>query len=102
YSVTQQTQEIGIKMALGASASMVQGQVLKRTLWLAAIGIAVGTVASIFVARLIASLLFNTPPWVALTYASIAIGLLAVAVLSGYIPARRASRISPLVALRSE
>jgi predicted permease len=102
YSVTRQTQEIGIRMALGASAGRVQRQVLSGTLRLAVIGVVVGTVASLAIAKLIASLLFATSPWDAVTYAAMATALLAVAAASGYIPARRASRISPMVALRAD
>ena len=102
YTVTRQSQEIGIKMALGASAALVQRQVLGRTLFLAGIGVAVGTVASVFVARLIASLLFGTSPWDAITYVGMIVGLLLIAALSGYLPARRASRINPLIALRAQ
>jgi predicted lysophospholipase L1 biosynthesis ABC-type transport system permease subunit len=101
YTVTRQTQEIGIRMALGASAGIVQRHVLAGTLRLALIGVVLGAAASIAGARLIASLLFETSPWDATTYVSMAIALLAVAALSGYIPAFRASRINPTVALRA-
>lgn len=101
YSVTRQTQEIGIRMALGASASLVQRHVLAGTLRLALVGVVLGAAASIAGARLIATLLFETSPWDAITYLSMAVGLLAVAGLSGYIPAFRASRINPTVALRA-
>lgn len=101
YSVTRQTQEIGIRMALGATAGLVQRQVLRGTLRLALIGIVIGAGASLAVARLISSLLFQTSPWDAVTYLGVAVALLAVAVLSGYIPAFRASRINPMVALRA-
>jgi predicted permease len=101
YSVTRQTQEIGIRMALGASASLVQRQVLVGTLRLALIGVFLGAVGSLTTAKLIASLLFATSPWDAATYVAMAIALLGVAVLSGYIPARRAAHISPMVALRA-
>jgi predicted permease len=101
YSVTRQTQEIGIKMALGASAELVQRQVLAGTLRLAVFGIVLGTAASFAAARLIASLLFDTSPWDAWTYIGTVAALLAVAVVSGFLPARRASRINPLVALRA-
>jgi predicted permease len=101
YSVTRQTQEIGIRMALGSSAGRVQREVLSGTLRLALIGITLGCVASVFLARLIASLLFATSAWDVATYAGMALLLVAVAALSGYVPARRASRISPLVALRA-
>ena len=102
YSVTRQTQEIGIRMALGASAALVQRQVLARTLRLAIAGIVLGLAASLMAARLMASLLFGTSPWDAATYIAMGVVLLAIAGLSGYLPARRASRISPLVALRAE
>ena len=102
YSVTRQTQEIGIRMALGASTSHVQQRVLKSTLRLALIGIAVGAAVSVATARLVSSMLFATSPWDAATYCGMAAALLAVAVVSGYLPARRASRISPLVALRAD
>jgi predicted permease len=102
YSVTRQTQEIGIRMALGASASRVRKWVLVSTLRLAAIGVALGAVVSILTARLVASLLFATSPWDAATYAGMAAALLLVAAAAGYVPALRASRIDPLVALRTE
>ena len=101
YSVTRQTQEIGIRMALGASAGLVQRHVLAGTLRLALIGVVLGAAASIAGARLIATLLFETSPWDSITYLSMAVGLLAVAGFSGYIPAFRASRINPTVALRA-
>jgi len=102
YSVTRQTQEIGIRMALGASTGRVQRQVLSGTLRLAFIGVMAGTAISLAVGKLIASLLFATSPWDAATYAAMAAALLAVAAASGYVPARRASRISPMVALRAD
>ncbi|MDR3741797.1 MAG: ABC transporter permease [Terracidiphilus sp.] len=101
YSVTRQTQEIGIRMALGASAGLVQRQVLASTLRLALIGVIVGAAASLAAARLIASLLFATSPWDAATYVAMSVALLAIAALSGFLPARRAARISPMVALRT-
>jgi hypothetical protein len=100
YSVTRQTQEIGIRMALGASMGQVQRQVLAGTLRLTLAGIVVGAATSLAVAKLIASLLFDTSPWDVGTYIGMAFALLLVALISGYIPARRASRIDPLVALR--
>jgi predicted permease len=102
YSVTRRTQEIGIRMALGASAGRVQRQVLAGTLRLALVGVVLGAAASLLVAKLIASLLFATSPWDMATYAAMAFTLFAVAALSGYIPARRASHINPMVALRAD
>ena len=101
YSVTRQTQEIGIKMALGASRSRVQLDVISKTLRLALIGIGIGVVASIAVARLIASLLFQTAPTDPLTFAGMVALLGGVALFAGYLPARRASKIDPMVALRT-
>jgi putative ABC transport system permease protein len=101
YSVTRQTQEIGIRMALGASRSRVQLDVIARTLRLALIGIGIGVAASIAVARLIASLLFHTAPTDPLTFAGMVALLTGVALFAGYLPARRASKIDPMVALRT-
>jgi predicted permease len=101
YSVTRQTCEIGIKMALGSSAGRVQRDVLLSTVRLAVVGIVLGCAASVFTARLIATLLFATSKWDVATYGAMAVLLLIVAGLAGYLPARRASRISPLVALRT-
>ena len=101
YSVTRQTQEIGIRMALGASSALVQRGVLANTLRLALVGIVIGGGAALAAAKLIASLLFATSPWDGATYAAMAVALLAVAAVAGYVPARRASRIDPMVALRA-
>jgi predicted permease len=100
YSVTRQTLEIGIRMALGASALRVQFGVIFRTMWLALIGIAVGAVLSLVVASLISAMLFNTAPTDPATFIAMVALLTVVAVLAGYIPARRASRVNPMVALR--
>ena len=100
YSVTRQTQEIGIRMALGSSQARVQLDVIARTLKLALIGIAAGIVASFAVSGLIASLLFGTAPTDPATFAGMILLLVAVAFIAGYLPARRASRIDPIVALR--
>ena len=101
YSVTRQTQEIGIRMALGASRSRVQGDVIRKTLRLALLGIGVGAVASFAVARSIAALLYGTEPTDPITFAGTVLLLGVVALLAGYIPARRASRIDPMIALRT-
>jgi predicted permease len=101
YSVTQQTQEIGIRMALGATRERVQMSVITKTLRMALIGVAVGTVASFAVARAISSMLFGTQPTDPATFVGMVVLLTVVAFVAGYLPARRASRIDPMVALRS-
>lgn len=101
YSVTRQTQEIGIRMALGATRGRVQRSVIWKTLRLALVGIAVGVVASLGVGQLIASLLFGTRPTDPAIFAAMAGLLLLVAFVAGYLPARRASRVDPMIALRA-
>ena len=102
YSVARQRQEIGIRVALGASAARVQRAVLLDTLRLAVAGIVLGSAASLVSARFLAAMLFKTSPWNAATYVGMAVALLAVALVSGYLPARRASQIDPWAALRSQ
>jgi predicted permease len=102
YSVTRQTLEIGIRMALGASAMRVQLGVILRTMRLALIGIAIGAVLSLGLASLISAMLFNTAPRDPMTFTIMVLMLVAVALLAGYIPARRASRVNPMIALRGE
>jgi predicted permease len=100
YSVTRQTLEIGIRMALGASATRVQLAVIARTLRLALIGIVVGAALSFAVATLISAMLFHTAPADPATFVSMVLLLTVVALVAGYLPARRASRVNPMVALR--
>ena len=101
YSVTRQTPEIGVRMALGATTGRVQRQVLLNTLRLTLVGIALGSIVAIAVARSIASLLFAISPWDLPCYLGMTLALLLVAVASGYLPARRASSINPMEALRN-
>jgi predicted permease len=100
YSVSRQTQEIGIRMALGATANRVQLTVISKTLRLALAGIALGTLASFIVAKAIASLLFATNPNDPPTFAATILLLTLIAIAAGYIPARRASHVDPITALR--
>jgi predicted permease len=100
YSVTRQAQEIGIRMALGATAARIQRTVVVQTLRLAMAGIGIGSVVAVALARGIASLLFGTEPTDPFIFAA-TIGLLAaVALIAGQIPARRAARIDPMAVLR--
>jgi predicted permease len=102
YSVTRQTQEIGIRMALGATPRIVQRSVLARTLRLALFGIAAGTVASFAASKVIASLLFKTDSTDPITFRAVAVLLVLVALLAGYFPALRATHIDPVTALRCD
>ncbi len=102
YMVTRQRQEIGIRMALGASRGNVLSDVVNRTLRLAFVGIAIGAVVSFVAGKWISSLLFQTEPGDPMTFVAMFTVFACVALLAGYIPAQRASRIDPLVALRYE
>ncbi len=102
YSVAQRTSEIGLRMALGAQPGQVLRLVLKQGMLLALIGAAVGVVVALPIARMAGSLLYGVSAADPLTYASITLLLMGVALLACYLPARRATRIDPLVALRVE
>jgi len=102
YSVHQRTKEIGVRMALGASSWLVRRSVLAKTLRLASPGIAVGTVASFLMSRWIQSLLFATAAVNPAVFSVVSLLLCTVALIAAYIPARRASRIDPMRALRTE
>jgi predicted permease len=102
YSVTQRTPEIGIRMALGASARDVQMRIVIQTLGMAAIGMIIGVAGSLALTRSVSGLLFGITPTDPATFAAMLLVLGIVAGLAGYLPARRASRIDPIVALRTE
>jgi predicted permease len=102
FTVTQQTQEIGIRMALGATAGQVQGRVMARALRLALSGTALGAMSSLAFTRWIASLLFGTGPTDPVTFGTVVLLLGLVALVAGFMPARRASHIDPVVALRGD
>jgi predicted permease len=102
YSVSQRTKEIGIRMALGASSGLVRRGILAKTLRLALVGVALGTFGSFALSKWIQSLLFGTTPTNPVVFLGISLLLCAVALVAAYIPARRASRIEPLQALRTE
>ena len=102
YMVTRQRQEIGIRMALGASRSDILFGVVNRTLRLAFAGIFIGAVVSFIGGKWISSLLFQTEPGDPMTFVAMFVVFAGVALIAGYIPAQRASRVDPLVALRYE
>jgi len=101
YSVNQRTQEIGIRMALGASASNLQAAIVGQTVALAAIGMLLGAAASWALTRTLGGLLYGVTSRDPLTFAGVLLVLTAVAAIAGYLPARRASRIDPSIALRA-
>jgi predicted permease len=101
FSVSQRAQEIGIRMALGESAAHLQGRIVLRTLGLGALGLAAGLVGSRILARAMGSLLFGVTSSDPVTFLAMGALLIAVAAVAGYIPARRASRIDPMAALRA-
>ena len=102
YTTARRTQEIGLRMALGAQAGSVRGMIVRQGLQLAGIGVGVGLVAAIVVGRLLASELYQAPALDVPTLAATVGILVAAALAASYLPARRASRIDPLVALREE
>jgi putative ABC transport system permease protein len=102
YSVAQRVHEIGIRMALGARTSDVLKQIVGRAMTLVLIGLAVGIAAAIGLTRLISALLYQVSPTDAVTFVSISIALAGVALGASFVPARRATRVDPMVALRCE
>jgi putative ABC transport system permease protein len=102
YLVTARTHEMGIRMALGAERSDVMRLILKHGLILAGAGLAVGLLGSVVFTRLMASLLFGVSPTDGITLTAVAVLLVGVAMLACYVPARRATQVDPMVALRYE
>jgi ABC-type antimicrobial peptide transport system permease subunit len=102
YSVQQRTQEIGVRMALGASPQQVRRMVVFQGMLLALIGVVLGVASALALTRLMRSLLFGVKPWDPSTIVLVAVLLSAVSLVATYLPARRASRVDPMVALRYE
>ena len=102
YGVTQRTQEIGIRLALGAQRGDVLRMIVGQAAWLSAAGIAIGAAGAFALTRLMTDLLFHVKPFDPATFAAVAAILALVALLAGYVPGRRATRVDPVVALRAE
>jgi predicted permease len=102
YIVSQRTRELGVRMALGAESSDVRGMVLKQGLVLASVGVVVGLGAAIGLTRLMEALLYGVDPIDPLTFMLVAMALTTVAVVASYFPARKASKVDPVVAIRFE
>lgn len=102
YSVSQRRREIGIRSALGAQQRELTGMFVRHAMWLTGAGVACGFVAALALTRLMSSLLFGIKPTDPATFAAVSIGLLSGAAVSSYLPARRASAVNPVEALRSE
>ncbi len=102
YTVAARTGEIGIRMALGAQAERVLGMVLREVSWMALVGVVLGLSGALMLARLVSSMLYGVTAFDPLTLAGVAVVLMGISLLAGFGPARRASRIDPVIALRHE
>jgi ABC-type antimicrobial peptide transport system permease subunit len=102
YSVTRRTRELGVRMTLGATRSQVVGLVLRQASTLGLIGVGIGLVASIWLTRFLRDLLYGVKPTDLPTMIGVALFLLGVALVAGWLPARRAARVDPAIAMRSE
>ena len=102
YLVTQGTHDIGVRMALGAQRRTIVGLVLRQGLAMTALGIGAGLVGAAALTRVMAALLFGVSATDAATFSAVPLLLAAIAALASYIPARRATRVDPVVALREE
>jgi len=102
YSVTRRTRELGVRMTLGATRSQVVGLVLRQAAMLGLIGVGIGLVSSVWLTRFLRDLLYEVKPTDIPTMAGVAGFLLGVALLAGWLPARRAAKVDPAIAMRAE
>jgi putative ABC transport system permease protein len=102
YDVSKRTHEIGIRRSIGATDRQITRMILRQGLWRAGIGLAIGLAGAFYLSRFMSSLLFGVQPTDPFAYVSVSVLLLLVALLASYLPARRAARIDPIIALRSE
>jgi ABC-type antimicrobial peptide transport system permease subunit len=102
YAVSQRTQEFAVRIALGATPQDVQRLVIKRGLLLTAMGVAAGLVLALAMSHLMAGFLYGVSPLDPATFIGVPAGLTLVALIACYLPARRATRVDPMIALRAE
>jgi putative ABC transport system permease protein len=102
YDVSQRTREIGVRSAIGASRGQIASLILRQGMWKGGIGVMLGLIGAALICRSMTTLLFNVRPTDPAVYAAVSFVLIVVALLASYLPARRASRIDPLLALREE
>jgi putative ABC transport system permease protein len=102
YGVTQRTRDIGVRVALGARPGQILNLILRQGMTLAVVGLAIGIAGAMALTRVLRAQLFEVSPTDPATFAAIALTLAAVAALASWLPARRATRVDPMVALRSE
>jgi len=102
FTVSQRTNEIGIRMAMGAAQSSILRMILRQGVWIISGGVAAGVLLALAISRLVANFIYGVSPYDPLTYVSVTAILGIVALLACYFPARRATRVDPMIALRYE